>query len=101
MNCSICEKEKNKNQFYNGHSECITCTRIAHRALDIEKHEKYCPRCKDIKQRDRFSKNINAYDGLAAWCKDCHHKHEKKRVRTNSYGGDKRSAFERILQKLK
>jgi len=38
----------------------------------IEGHAmKYCPRCKEVKLRDEFSKNRTSTDGLQAWCKEC------------------------------
>lgn len=35
---------------------------------------KFCPRCKQTKKIEFFSKGINTVDGLKIYCKDCCHK---------------------------
>jgi len=41
------------------------------RFLSIEKSEKYCPDCNEIKSRSEFGKNKTAKDGLTFQCRKC------------------------------
>lgn len=36
---------------------------------------KYCPKCKQNKLVDEFSKSKNRSNGLSSWCKECNRKH--------------------------
>ena len=39
---------------------------------------KYCSKCGQIKELDKFNKNKSFKDGLASWCKECSKKYQKK-----------------------
>lgn len=39
-----------------------------------QRTEKYCPSCEETRPVEDFGKNRAAYDGLAAYCKECHNR---------------------------
>ena len=40
--------------------------------------DKRCPHCEEVKPAEEFNKNKNRYDGLGAYCKNCHNEIYKR-----------------------
>ena len=86
--CIKCEEVKEIEKFYRRSAYCKNChnkytvkrqKEFANRRLDeIEfPYKKYCSKCRVIKNRNNFSLNKRAKDGLQSKCKACASKHSK------------------------
>jgi len=57
---------------------------------------KACPRCRQIKRSEAYSRHTNRADGLQAWCKACVSAYQRSRyVPKRSASGVKRSGVKR------